>query len=489
MNAEEKKSTSFLQAWGRTTQQMRQMAPLDQAVYQCERAVRQNPTDALLCNRLANALREAGRPVDAIHWFRRAAELDPACIGFHSNLLFMLSFHPDCNAQDLLDEARRFAACHPVPSRSAEALWAEREPTAGRRLRIGYVSPDFRAHCQSFFTVPLLSHHDRTAFEVFCYAQVSEPDDVTERLRACADGWRPTHGKTDAEVAQMIDRDKIDLLVDLTMHMAHGRPLLFARRAAPVQIAWLAYPGTTGLPAMDYRLTDPWLDPPGVGDAFYSETSIRLPDTFWCYDPLIASDELQPNALPALHAGHITFGCLNNPCKLSDDTLSRWGQVMAQLPSSRLIVLVRAGRQRARVIEQLAAQGVAADRIEFVEYMPRLQYLQTYHRIDLCLDTLPANGHTTSLDAYWMGVPVVSQLGHTVVGRAGWSQLNNLGLQELVATDGAGFVTAAVDLATDLPRLSHLRQTLRRRMQASALMDGQRFAAAVEAVYRQVCEG
>lgn len=468
---------------------MRQMEPLDQAVYQCERSVRQNPNDAGHCSRLATALREAGRPVDAIHWFRRAAELDTSTPGHLSNLLFMLPFHPDCDAQGLLDEARRFSACHPVPSVSAEALRAEREPIAGRRLRVGYVSPDFRHHCQSFFTVPLLSHHDHTAFEVFCYAQVTTPDEVTERLRACVGVWRPTHGKSDAEVAQMITDDRIDILVDLTMHMAHGRPLLFARRAAPVQIAWLAYPGTTGIPAMDYRLTDPWLDPHGVSDSLYSETSIRLPDTFWCYDPLISPEELPPQPLPALQAGHITFGCLNNPSKLSDETLSCWGQVMAQLPSSRLIVLVKAGQHRARIADRLGEHGIAPCRIEFVNFMPRKEYLQTYYRIDVCLDTLPANGHTTSLDAYWMGVPVVSQVGRTVTGRAGWSQLNNLGLQALAAADSAGFVSAAVNLATDLPRLGHLRQTLRERMEASPLMDGPRFARAVETAYRQVCTG
>lgn len=282
----------------------------------------------------------------------------------------------------------------------------------------------------------------------------------------------------------MIANDGIDILVDLTMHMANGRPLLFARKPSPVQVAWLAYPGTTGIPEIDYRFTDRWLDPPEFGDNRYTEKSIRLHDTFWCYDPLIIG--LQPNALPALTAGYFAFGCLNNFCKVSDDTLCRWGQVMARVPSSRLILLAPAGMHRQRVLNQLGRCGVDAERIEFVGFQPRLQYLQTYLRIDLCLDTLPYNGHTTSIDAYWMGVPVITQVGRTVVGRAGWSQLNNLGLSELAAFDDQAFIDIAVALANDLPRLNQLRLTLRSRLEASPLMDGKRFAYAIETAYRQI---
>jgi predicted O-linked N-acetylglucosamine transferase (SPINDLY family) len=235
---------------------------------------------------------------------------------------------------------------------------------------------------------------------------------------------------------------------------------------------------------MDYRFTDPWLDPVELGDERYTETSIRLPDTFWCYSPL--AFDPQPNSLPALTAGHVTFGCLNNFCKVSDDTLCSWGQVMARIPSSRLILLAHVGLHRQRVFELLNRLGIAAERIEFVEYQPRSQYLQTYHRIDLCLDTLPYNGHTTSLDSYWMGVPVVTQVGHTVVGRAGWSQLNNLGLSELAAFDELSFIEIAVALAKDLPLLSQLRQTLRRRLETSPLMNGKRFANSIESAYRTI---
>ncbi|OIQ85416.1 TPR repeat-containing protein YrrB [mine drainage metagenome] len=465
------------------------MGRVDEAIAALERAMALEPDASVAHNNLGNAFKDAGRLDDAIACDRRAVELDPAHTEAHSNLVYTLCFHPGFDERAILAEAQRFASLHRPPGVRSAARRAGHDCTPGRRLRIGYVSPDFRNHCQSLFTLPLLSNHDHQAFEIHCYAELARPDEISARLAACADVWRPTQGMNDAQLAQLIADDGIDILVDLTMHMANGRPMLFAHRPAPVQVAWLAYPGTTGLPEMDYRFTDPWLDPPAPdddrhGDDRYTEASVRLPDTFWCYDPLVSG--LQPNALPALTAGYVTFGCLNNFCKVSDDTLRRWGAVMAGVPSSRLILLAAEGEHRQRVFDRLGSCGIAAERIGFVAYQPRAQYLQTYHRIDLCLDTLPYNGHTTSLDACWMGVPVVTQVGHTVVGRAGWSQLNNLGLAELAAFDDRAFVDIATRLATDLPRLGQLRQTLRARLEASPLMDGKRFASAIEAAYRQI---
>jgi predicted O-linked N-acetylglucosamine transferase (SPINDLY family) len=260
--------------------------------------------------------------------------------------------------------------------------------------------------------------------------------------------------------------------------------LLFARKPAPVQVAWLAYPGTTGQTAIDFRLTDPWLDPVGCDERRYVERSIRLPSTFWCYDPGEGTPDV--GALPALAAGYVTFGCLNNFCKVSDPSLRSWGRIMAAVPDSRLILLSPPGAHRARVVEISSEFAIAADRIEFVAYQPRHTYLETYRRIDLCLDTLPYNGHTTSLDAFWMGVPVITQVGRTVVGRAGWSQLNNLDLANLAAFDTASFVDKAVAMAGDLAALSTLRSGLRERMRASALMDASGFAAAMESIYRRI---
>ncbi|MGD0390961.1 MAG: hypothetical protein ABSC42_18605, partial [Tepidisphaeraceae bacterium] len=350
--------------------------------------------------------------------------------------------------------------------------------------RIGYVSPDFREHCQSFFTIPLLSNHDRKAFEIFCYADLRRPDAVTQRIRGYAQVWRSILGTTDEEAARKIREDRIDILVDLTMHMAKNRMLLFARKPAPVQAAWLAYPGTTGLSAMDYRLTDPYLNPPGLNDHFYSETSIRLPDSFWCYDP--HATEPAVTSLPAQTNGYVTFGCLNNFCKVNEPVLQLWAQVLKTIPRSRFMLLCPEGSHRQALLDLLQREGISPDRIELVAGRPRFQYLEFYHRIDVGLDSFPYNGHTTSLDSFWMGVPVVTLVGQTVVGRAGLSQLTNLGLPEFIAQTPERYVQIATDLAGDLRQLAELRRTLRARMQASPLMDAPRFARNIEAAYRQM---
>ncbi|MBS0395490.1 MAG: tetratricopeptide repeat protein [Proteobacteria bacterium] len=432
-----------------------------------------------LHDNLGSVLKDAGDLDAALACYRRALELDPSSASTHGNLAYALGFAATDPAA-LLAECRRFDQRFGAP---LAAGWrpAAVTPDPERRLRIGYVSPDFRDHCQSLFTVPLLEHHDHGAFEIVCYSSVPRPDAVSARLAAAADRWVDVARLDDAALAERVRADGIDVLVDLTMHMANGRPLLFARRPAPVQVAWLAYPGTTGLSAIDCRLSDPWLDPPGA-EAHYVERTVRLPDTFWCYDPL--SDRPPAGPPPALASGVVTLGCLNNPCKLSERTLDLWAAALARLPGARLLLMAPPGRYRDRLRGRIAARGVAPAAIEFVAYRPRAEYLATYEAIDLCLDTLPYNGHTTSLDALWMGVPVVTRVGTTVVGRGGLSQLMQLGLAELVADSDAAFVERVVGLATDLPRLAALRAGLRGRLERSPLMDAVRFARALEAELR-----
>jgi predicted O-linked N-acetylglucosamine transferase (SPINDLY family) len=233
--------------------------------------------------------------------------------------------------------------------------------------------------------------------------------------------------------------------------------------------------------AIDYRLSDARLDPEGFED-HYTERTLRLPDSFWCYDPLTAA--LPVGALPALERGHLTLGCLNNPCKLTGRTLSLWSGVMRALPTARLLLMVPEGRHRRHLIERLAARGIESQRVDFVAFRPRADYLRTYQFIDFGLDTFPYNGHTTSLDALWMGVPTVTRVGETCVGRGGLSQLHQLGLTELAAHSDEDFVDIAVALGTDLPRLVSLRASLRARLVSSPLMDGARFARHIEAAYR-----
>jgi len=267
------------------------------------------------------------------------------------------------------------------------------------------------------------------------------------------------------------------------LHMAGNRLLVFARKPAPVQVT-LAYPGTSGLPTIDYRLTDPHLDPPGQFDDQYSETSIRLRDSFWCYEP--QPDDPEVNPLPVLANGYVTFGCLNNFCKISPLTLEMWAPVLSTIPNSRLLLLAAEGSHRQRMRDWFERAGISGDRISFASGRPHADYLRLYHNIDIGLDTLPYNGHTTSLDSFWMGVPVVTLAGQTVVGRAGVSQLRNLNLPHLIAETREQFVEIAVNLSADLEALNTLRNSLRDRMRHSVLTAAPRFARSIEAALREI---
>ena len=362
----------------------------------------------------------------------------------------------------------------------APAEW-DRDPD--RRLRIGYVSPNFREHVVGFNLLPLFRNHDRKQFDIFCYSDVVNGDVVTAEFRSLSDTWRDVFALADEALARQVREDRIDILVDLTLHMAGHRLPVFARKPAPVQATFAGYPGSTGLEAVDYRLTDPHLDPDGHDKTSYAETSIRLPHSFWCYEPREGRD-IPVCPLPATTSGHVTFGCLNNFCKISEPCLLLWARVMRTTPGSRLILLTRKGRHRSRALDVLASEAITADRIEFLEPLPRAGYLRAYHRIDIGLDSFPYNGHTTSLDSLWMGVPVVTLRGGTVVGRAGVSQLMNLGLPELIASDPEAYVRIASGLAGDVARLATLRAELRSRMESSPLMDAPGFAKGIEAAYR-----
>lgn len=456
----------------------------DEAAIAARRAAELDPglADAHLVLGGVLAAQNAGDIGPSTNAYRRAVELDPDNLSAHSNLVYTMLFESD-DDHAVLEECRRLASHFEAPYPVWQVSYAHsREPQ--RRLRVGYVSPDFRSHCQSFFTVPLLTHHDPRAVEIYCYSGVDRPDEVTRQIRNLVDVWRDIRTLSDDALATMIMDDRIDILVDLTMHMAGGRPLLFARRPAPVQVAWLAYPGTTGSSAIDYRLTDPWLDPPGVPDADerYSERSIRLPDTFWCYDPLTGSPPVSP--LPADRSGAITFGCLNSPRKLTDRTFRLWAQVLTRVAGSTMMLLVAKGAAREAVSAKFRMLGVDPSRLVFVDYQSRADYLETYRQIDIALDTFPYNGHTTSLDSFWMGVPVITAIGRTPVSRAGYALLANLGLPELAAASEAEFVDTAVHLAGDRQYLRVLRSGLRQRMERSPLMDGGRFARGIEAAYR-----
>jgi len=454
---------------------------LDDAQYAMQDAIRLSPQYPEAYNNYGNLLRQSGKIEQAIEQFDQALRIDPDRPLANSNRLYTLYYHPRLSAREILREHQLWNQ-RIAPLLASRRIPLDRDRDPDRRLKIGYVSPNFSIHCQCLFMPALLSNHDHKQFEIFCYSDVKAPDAVTERLRGYADAWRNIAGTTDDQAAEMIRADRIDILVDLTLHMAENRILLFARKPAPVQVTWLGYPGTTGLETMDYRLTDPYLDPPGQFDDDYTEKSVRLPATFWCLDraALESADVPPVNDLPATTAGHITFGCFNNFCKFNQPLLDLWKRALDAVPGSRMILLAPHGSCQSWVRQTLG------DRVSFVARENRPQYLKYYHRIDIGLDTLPYNGHTTTLDSLWMGVPVVTMIGQTVVGRAGLSQLSNLNLTDLITKSPQEFVDCAAHLAGDIPRLTDLRRTLRDRMRASPLLDGRRFARDVEEAYHSI---
>jgi protein O-GlcNAc transferase len=456
-------------------------------------ALQVNPANMAAQLAFSYAAFRCGRVEEVVSTLRRALQQAPNPT-LHSHLVFACAFHPQLDSTAVVAEAKAWARAYADPLQSQiRAHTNERSPE--RRLRVGYVSPDFWDHCQALFMAPLLRAHDRAEVEVICYASVERPDATTELLRGRADVWHDVKALDELQLAERIRKDGIDVLIDLTMHMSDNRLRTFACRPAPVQISWLAYPGTTGLSQIDYRITDPHLDPAPNGqprdhDALpciedlpgYSERSLVLRDTFWCYEPL--STQAASN-LPALERGYVTFGCLNNLAKVNDGVLELWARVLRAVPGSKMLLRAPLGEPRERAQAALAKAGVDASRIQFADKVPRAAYLASYSEVDICLDTFPYNGHTTSLDAHWMGVPVVTLVGATIVGRAGLCQAAHLGLTELLVADSPErFVALAAALAGDLERLTALRAELRERLRLSPLMDAPRFARQLEMAYR-----
>ncbi|MGA3066245.1 MAG: tetratricopeptide repeat protein [Tepidisphaeraceae bacterium] len=432
---------------------------------------------------LGNALKDIGELDDAIAAYRRAMELAPGDLIAHSNLIFALYYHSGHNERTIADELRRWNHQRAEPLRKfIRAHSNDRDPD--RRLRIGYVSPDFKIHPVGRNLSPLFRHHDRARFDITAYSNVPHADVVTRQFKQQVSRWRDIVGLSDEQVAAEIREDGIDILVDLALHTADNRLLVFALKPAPVQASYLAYCGSTGLETVDYRISDPFLDPAGADESCYSEKTIRLPRTYWCYEPG-ADPSLEVAPSPALKNGFVTFGTQNNYCKISPATWSTWAAILKGQPKSKLFVSCPRGQHRDIARQFLARAGIDQDRLHFSDIRGP-EYFLCYHQIDIALDPFPFGGGTTTCDALWMGVPVVTLSGQTAVGRGGRSILSNLDLPELIAFTSDEYVNIALNLANDLDRLDGLRRNMRARLQASPLMDAAGFARDVETLYRQM---
>jgi predicted O-linked N-acetylglucosamine transferase (SPINDLY family) len=457
----------------------------DESIECLERALALDPHYAAAESNLSGSLQYLGRLDEAVEHGRRSVELEPGNSGFHSNLLYLLNYHPAHDATSIAAEHRTWAQRHADPLFAVSAPHTnERTPT--RRLRIGYVSPNFKDHAVNFFSEPILVSHDHAQFEVFCYSDVRQADATTRGLQGCVDQWRDTSWLSDQQLSDLVRRDQIDILVDLNGHIGGGsRMLAFARKPAPVQVTYIGYQNTTGMLAMDYRLTDDYSDPPGTTDAFYTEQLVRLPRSFFCYLP--SNDAPPVTRLPAMELGYVTFGSVNNFNKISPAVLTAWAQLLARVPNSRLVVRAdMTDSLRGYLRRSFATHGVDSGRLELVNRLPRLGYLELINRLDMALDPFPFNGHTTTCDCLWQGVPVVTLSGDTYASRFGGSGLVTLGLDAWIARTTEQYVQIAAAIAANLEPLAQLRAELRSRMAASPLLDFAGFTQNLETAYRRM---
>jgi protein O-GlcNAc transferase len=456
---------------------------LEEAVAAYRQAIRIKPDFAEAHSNLGNALTGQGK-LEAGGAFHQAVSIKPDYADAFSNMLLYLNY------DDKSTNARLFAAHREWDERYGQrapqftSYANDRDPA--RRLRIGYVSPDFRQHSVAYFLEPLLRGHDRQEVEVFCYAEVARPDSVTTHVQRLADHWLVTVGLSDQALAERIRTDGLDILVDVAGHTAGNRLLVFARKPAPVQVTWLGYPNTTGLKAIDYRLVDAVTDPAGEADAWASESLVRLEGGFLCYGAL--RDGPEPSPPPSLSTGTVTFGSFNNPTKVSTATFDAWAKLLSRLPKARLLLKgtpFADATTRALFLARLGERGVTAERVDLVASLPSAtEHLALYRRMDIALDPFPFNGTTTTCEALWMGVPVVTLRGHRHAGRVGASLLTQIGLTDLIANSIEEYVEIAVALFSNPGRLEDLRRTLRPRMAASPMCDERAFARKIETAFR-----
>lgn len=473
------------EAWDHLGRLALETGPLVQARGCFERAVHAEPRRAGAWVRLASTQLHLGEPRDAADALGRAEALRPpdaAQIG--STRLIALQYDSARGRGELWAAHREWAARY-APTREPVAFGNARRPD--RRLRIGYVSPRFHRSSASFLLEPVMAHHDPAAVEVHCYAQQDIEDDLTARLRGHAAAWTDTRPLSDEALARRMRADAIDIAVDLAGHTPGSRLAAFAWRPAPVCVAWLDYFDTTGVETMDYLLTDRWHTPEGDTQPL-AETPLRLAAGRFCYRP---PEDAPPVLAPPLARGAAApvFGSFNRMAKVSEATLEAWSRTLEAVPGSRLLIknsaLNHAG-DHAHFAARFAARGIDPARVEWRGFSPHAAALQEYSEIDIALDTFPYNGGLTTLEALWMGRPVVTLRGDSLLSRQTWALLAPLGLEELAAPDAAGFAGTAAALAADVPRLARTCAGLRGRMAASPLLDHAGFTRGLEAAYREM---
>ena len=460
---------------------LRQLGRLQDAEAAAARAAQLDPgnADYLLAQCVALVLQ--GLTAEGLEVLRRARALAPRRTDLQSRELFLLNHVEGVSAEEIWQRHRAFGAQleAQVPARAHGPSNADKP-----RLRLGFVSGELRTHPVALFLLPLLERLDRGRFSVTCYSSTPIKDAISQRLQGLCEGWVDALGWTDAELAARIEADGIDLLVDLDGHTSQTRVAVFAARPAPVQLAWVGYLNTSGLTRIDYRLTDVRCDPPAVSQPLHTEGLLFLPHSQWCYRPFL--EVAAAGSAPCERNGFVTFGSLNNATKLTTEHAQRWGRILKALPTARLLVAgVTSERKRQSLLDAVAAAGGSPERVRFAPRSDLEGYYRLMDQIDIALDSFPYGGGTTTFDALWMGVPVLTATGPLPASRSAASVLAALGLAPWIAAGIEGFEALAIERAKDTAAIAQLRRTLRDRLRTSPLMDERGFVAAFEAALQQ----
>jgi protein O-GlcNAc transferase len=434
---------------------------------------------------LGNVLNDQWRKSQALRCFREAIEHDSTYLNAWQNLLMNLLYDPTETEQTIFTAHKKWA----TQFANADTLKiSTRDRGEDQRLRIGYVSPDFKNHSCASFLRPLFAEHDRVAYEIYAYANVARADETTAWFQGQVDQWCDVTRMRDGEMADRIRQDGIDILVDLAGFSAGNRLLVFALKPAPIQLSWLGYPGTTGLPQMDYRLTDEIADPQGGADENHSEQLIRLDGGFHCYAPFEAPPEIGP--LPFQKNGFITFGSFNHIAKITPAVIRTWAEILKAVPDSKLLLkggMLDYDAVQDRIKAAFWDLGITRDRVELKGWIARDDNpLTLYNSVDICLDTFPYNGTTTSFEALSMGIPVITLRGARHASRVGASILTEIGHSGWIAETASDYKALAVDLAGDISQLENCRNSLRKTLENSSFGDAVGFTARIEATYQEL---
>ncbi len=472
---------------------LQKLGKLDEAVASFHKALDIKPDYAEAHSNLGPALQDLGRLDEAVASYHKALAIKPDFAKAYSNLLVTMPFMSNFDAADVFAEAKRAGAAFEAPFTDLLTRRHGNNPDPDRTLKIGYLSPCLAKHSLTPQIEPVLKMHRRDRVSVHVYAHVPRPDEVTVRLQELADHWTFVHGLTDHQVAERIIEDGIDILVDPMGHWGDNRLLVFARKPAPVQVSYLCQGLTTGLSAMDYAIGDRWLNEGGAMQSFATEQVVELAGGFVA----TSMDRETPiGQVPSETNGFITFCSFNNPAKISDASLRLWASVLNELPTARLLIKGRRlehPEKRSLMMRRLEEHGIPAERAELRGFVLEGDHMDVHNLVDIALDTVPFNGGATTVDALWMGVPVITLIGDTISGRYSYSHLNRVGVPELTAHSEEEFVEIAVNLAGDVARLKHYRKTLRPMMKASSLLDALPHVAELEeaysAMWRRWCAG